>query len=452
MNSVPHDPALPALAELFPSAGVPLFVAQMAQEVGGSFVEPETAVVSYVRYRPTRDCDILWSFPRRPGHPLLVSGKLSREGLGSRTARPLFRQSAEMVRAAMGGQACPYTYLPDRRLLLQVFPLDIRLPGLALAASTTWVRDSFCRSLGLARDELNIADSVPVQYKPWRRCVMRYVAEVQGCQVRYFGKLFRDERGAPMVERLLALRAQLVASGAPWDIAVPVMYVPEACMLVLAAVEESEELSPLLRKSVRDGDVRRTLREQIAKAAEGLFIFQRMVVEGLPCLGPREVLRGFEKELDGVVHVAPALGRSMRALLRTLELTASRLPPERMVLSHGAFRHNQFLRRGDTLIALDLDALCLSGMSADIGEFLAYLDLTALRRPQLRPVTPDCEEVFLSAVLKHPHMDLRWVAWYRTASQIKWSQRALLSLDPRWPELTESLMRVAQQTLAELAA
>ena len=222
-------------------------------------------------------------------------------------------------------------------------------------------------------------------------------------------------------------------------------------MLVLAAVEASEELSGFLRRAVNDSGARETLRTETARVAAGLSAFQRMTVQGLDCVGPHDVLREQEEDLDGLNQVAPALAKSMQVLLRRLESAATKLPAEEMVLCHGAFRYNQFLRRGDTLIALDLDALCLSGASADAGEFLAYLDLTALRRPRLCPAIPVCEEVFLAAVLQ-PRRDPRWLAWYRAASHVKWAQRSLLSLRLRWPEITEGLLRAAERTLQELPA
>ncbi|PYV08755.1 MAG: hypothetical protein DMG07_24875 [Acidobacteria bacterium] len=447
--SVPADPALPSLQELFPVSGAPGFVARMVQEVADRPVTPESAELCHVRYRPTRNCVVLWSFSNPSGVPFLVSG-LSGDGTGG-TARASFERSAEMVRAALGGK-CPYQYVPERRLLLQVFPLDTRLPGLALAASETRIREPFCRSLGLDCEHVRITDLVPVNYKPWRRCVLRYGVEIRGRPVQYFGKVFRDDRGEPMAARLRAVRDQLLASGSSWDLAAPASYVPEARMLVLEGVEHSEELSAFLRQAVYDPQARETLEDEIARIAEGLRAFQSIAVEGLPCVGPQDVLSDHEAELDGLLHVAPALAESMRVRLRTLEVTASRLPAEEMVLGHGAFRYNQFLRSGEKLIILDLDALRLAGAGADAGEFLAYLDLAALRGSRLRPILPTCEEVFLSHLSERGRADPRWVAWYRAAAHVKWAQRTFFSLRPEWPDLTRGLLQAADQMLGGLPA
>jgi len=445
--AVPVDPALPALPGLLPADHVPAAVAQLAAEAHGAGVDTEAAGISYVRYRPTRGCDVLWSFPRTSGLPLWVGAKMSVDA-GRLVALPAFRQSAQAVREAFGGTVPAYRLLPDEQLLLQVFPLDARLAGLALASDPRLLQERFQHGLGVADDEVRITDVLPLHYKPWRRCVLRYTVNVRGRPLRYFGKVFRDHRGAPMVERMRTVRAQLLAARVGWDVAVPVTYIPDACMLVLAELEESEELSPLLRKAVRDGQARDTLRAQLERVAEGLFIFQQIIVEGLPWVGPRAVLSQYESEFDGIRQVAPALAASIEVQLRLLEAAALRLPPEEMVLCHGAFRYNQFLRRGDTLIALDFDALQKSGIAADAGEFLAYFDLVALRRPHLQPIIEECGEIFVAAVLRHSRLDRRWLAWHRAASLVKWTHRTFLSLDARWPELTDGLLRLAQEALS----
>jgi hypothetical protein len=449
MNSIPLDPALPALQELFPPRGAPPCVAEWAQEVIGAPVSPESACLRYVHYRPTRDCVALWSFPRPLGEPLLVSGLLG-DRASSGSAYPSFRQSAEVLRNALGPNVRACKYFPDRQLLLQVFPLDIRLPGLALAASATWVRGPFCQFLGLSGEQVRIVESIPVRYKPWRRCTLRYVVELQGRRVRFFGKVFHDDRGEPMVARLRALGAQLHAAGAAWDIAAPVTYVSQAGMLVLAALEDGEEVVSSMEKAVHDVQARRTLQEQVARMADGLLTFQTMVVEGLPFVGPEDVLGEHEKKTEELLQVAPTLAESIRSRLVVLATAARRLPAEEMVLSHGAFRLSHILCREEDLFVLDYDGLRVSGASADAGEFLGQADLTALKGPDMGSVVSDCQDVFLACLRKYRRIDPRWLAWHRAASHLKWALHQFVKLKPRWPEVTAGLLRVADDTLAEL--
>ena len=450
MHDVPVDPALPALRDLLSPEGAPDLAAELAERCGAR-VHAEAARVSYVRYRPTRGCDVLWTFPAANGQPVWVAGKMAADAARF-TASSSFQRSAEKVKEARGIESAPYVLLADRRLLLQIFPLDARLPGLALAADSRWSGEAVRQRLALSEDEWRLTEVVPLHYKPGRRCVLRYAVDRRGRPARYFGKVFRDDRGAPMVERLRAVRSQLLASHAHWDVAVPAAYVPEASMLVLEGLEACDELSPLVRKSVSDPKARETLRAYIVGAAEGLRAFQKLAVEGLESVGPRDVLSQYDAEFEGIRHVAPSLADAIRVQLQALDEAALRLPREDLVVGHGAFRYNQFLVREDTLIVLDLDALRMAGRGADAGEFLAYFDLVALRRPHLRPAVRECQQVFLGAILQHPHVDPRWLAWHRAASLVKWTHRTFLSLDTRWPELTERLLRLAEHALGDSPA
>ena len=80
--------------------------------------------------------------------------------------------------------------------------------------------------------------------------------------------------------------------------------------------------------------------------------------------------------------------------------------------THGAFRHDQFIVAGDRLVAMDLDTICAAGASADAGNFLGYLDVTAVRRRHLRPIVKECAAVFRDAARDQPFINREWLAWY----------------------------------------
>src|SRR5262245_31375604 len=102
LPDIPDDSAIPALKELFPPSGAPGFVVRMAQEVADTQLNGEAVEISYIRYRPTRNCVALWSFPTGSGQPLLISA-LADDRIESLIARPSFQRSTEMVGAALGG-------------------------------------------------------------------------------------------------------------------------------------------------------------------------------------------------------------------------------------------------------------------------------------------------------------------------------------------------------------
>ncbi len=442
MRVVPNDPALPALPDVVPSDGSPAFVAEMARVALGLELGLGQCRLAHVRYRPTKNCDALWSVPDRSGRALLISARLFHDDRGARIAAgEPFRELAERARRSMDGVARSYAYLPDRRLLLQLFPLDGRLPGLLPAVSEDWVSRACSPLLGVS--EAARVDVAPWSYRPGHRCVLRYSFDSGAGRVRFFAKAFRDDRGLAMVARLRAVKEHLRAAGAPWDIVEPAAYLQDARLLVLPAVD-GVKMATLMRSALADQPTRRRLLTQMARAAEGLGAFQDAALAGLAHLSPRDLLALLRRKSARIDAAAPGLARSVERQLRSLEHELDRLPPERVVLTHGAFRSSQLLLAPDGLIVLDLDTLCFSGASADAGNFLANLDRSGLWQPEFCSLLEECRDAFAKAALASARAHPAWLSWYRSASLVKLAIRSFVGLSYRWPEHTQELLRLAE--------
>jgi hypothetical protein len=268
----------------------------------------------------------------------------------------------------------------------------------------------------------------------------------------YFVKLFRDGRGAQLVDWHRAVHQTLVATDAPWTVPNARAYLPDAQMLVFDAVDDATKVRKLLRPSLKDEQSMTTLLRHVAAAAQGLAAFQGCRLNALPSETPAEIVAAFRRAAAGIDAVAPRLARIAANALDLLDDTAHRLPPEPLVPAHGAFRHDQLLETGGRLVVLDLDTICLSGASADAGNFLGYLDLTAHRRPRLQPVIDDCANTFGETLLAMGFASPQWTSWYRAAAHVKKSLRSFFSLQPQWPETTARMIALAQSTLRETAA
>jgi hypothetical protein len=436
-RAVPLDPHLPGLANLIPDAGAPQLVADALRDWRGIEVDPACGSVAYVGYRPTLSCTVLWSFAQASGETLLVAGRRIRNDRGARVA-------ARCV-ADASGRAPPCVYLPAHGLLLEAFPSDAKLPALARAASPGWIEEKLAPALGLSAGELRLAE--PVSYRPWQRCVLRYRAGSTAAERHYFGKLFHDRQGERMVRGLQELGARLRSENAPWEVPSPVAYLPGERMLVTREMAEGRKLNRLLRPARKDPAARELLLGHMARAGEGLRFLQRSVDPRLPTLTPRDLLDDFRRTTARVGRVEPELAKRLGDALTALEQAAAGLSEERLVPSHGAFRIDQLLPCGENLGVLDLDTLCLSGESADAGNFLAYLDAFAARRPRLEGVLTECRSTFEDACGAPSR---RWLAWYRAASLVKVGFRAFLRLAPGWPATSEELFRRAHHLLAQV--
>jgi hypothetical protein len=445
MRVIPKDPKLEALPALLSAARMGNFVRAAATNGECRDLDADRGELTFVRYRPTRDCVAMWSFPTARGKRISITAKLFADGAGASVAA---RSSVRRVLAAMPtadtGLSWTSRYLADPGLLLSVFPLDFRLPGLPLAGSAAWVRDNVLPAVGMAAADVLRVDVTPVAYRPWRRAVFRYEIEGRDGRRRYFAKVFRDDRGAPMLGRLTMIEAQLYAAGGAWAISAPVAYLADAHTLIMPAIEDAVKATRLMGEARKKTHTRARLLRHVAAAADGLRAFQRTELAGLTVVTPQDILQQFRGDVDSVRRVAPVLATSLARQLDRLEAGASRLVPEPMVPTHGAFRPGQLLLCPDRLVVFDLDTLCASGASADAGNFLAYLDHSALRRPRLRSLVDDCRGEFVEA-LSRSASDSGWLSWYRAASLIKLALRSFFSLAPEWPEATHGLVCGAER-------
>jgi hypothetical protein len=384
---------------------------------------------------------------------VLVSGTVfqDRKGAGV-VSSAAFQLLAEQA-ATIGGVRGPcYAYSAEHQLLLQVFPLDSELPGLVRAADEFWVRKAFAEALGVPRESVRVMEASFLAYKPSRRCMFGYEIEGAGVARRYFAKVLHGGRGEQLLAWLKVLRERLHIQGAPWDTPAPSAYLEEAQMLVLEALDGAVDGRTLeAQAATGNAEARRALHELVAAAAHGLPTFQRTIIPELTLETPSKVLGDLAKNvcfLPGLQRAAPSMAGTLISLVRRLEDTAIRLTPEPAGLGHGSFRHTHFMLHRDRHVLVDLDGLCLCGVSADAGKFLACLDRSGLRRPQSRAILKECEEIFLSGLRNHPTLSLDWLTWYRAVTLVTWAMRSFSSLSFRWLQVSEELVHLSDHLLS----
>jgi hypothetical protein len=409
--------------------------------------DARSAELRFLRYRPAKRCVFLWAFHRTTGPAALVSGTVLRAGEGEEIiGDDRYQELAEKTAARLGAPA--YRFVPERRLLLQVFPLDAELPELLPAASPDWISENLTTALDQAPGVVHVRSVEPVNFKPWRRCALRYDVEVAGRVRHYFAKVLPAGRAQALLPRLRALAERLASEGALWDVPEALFCLAGAGALVFEAIEGTATKA-LLARTPFDPAAQKTLLRLARSAGLGLGRFQRAVLPGLPVRTPHCLLRDLSDNLQGLEQVAPALAAAVAKLIDRLETKAARLPPEPAVLGHASFRHTHFVLRGKKPVLLDLDGVCLCGPSLDPGNFLAYLDRAALRRPHWAPVLRECGQQFSDGLAHLSGLSVEWLAWHRAAAQVKGALRSFSSLSSRGSETTHGLIALAERILSQ---
>ncbi len=450
-RSVPHDPALPVLGEIFASEGLPSVIAGALTTMIGSDLVPEAFDVRYVRYRPGKSCVVLWARDSGPGDKLMVSARLFHDDRAERliskeVSQAAIQRATELTR----GEGVPYRYFPEQRLLVQLFPLDLQLPHLVLAGDPSWLAGRL--SANGTRQGPNSITAVPESYKPWRRCVYRYAIDSGVQQTSYYAKVFRDDRGADLLRWHGLASETLAAADAPWSIPTATRYLPDARMLLFEALEGTTKVRRMLRPALKDHQAKAGLLLHMVAAAQGLAAFQQTQIDDLPSAAPEKLIEEFRRDGEGIGATAPELASRLLQMLDQLQAAVVALPPEQLVPAHGAFRHDQLLATEGGLVVLDLDTVCRSGASADAGNFLGYLDLTGIRRPRLQSIVVDCARMFEEAYCSSGTTSPAWVAWYRAIAHVKKALRAFFTLETNWPVTAEQLFLLADDTLLQARA
>ena len=320
----------------------------------------------YVRFQPGRRLLVLYDRGGELAHLTVLKPR--------RTERLW-----ERVRGLPGAQR-----VPELGGVLQRFPLDVGLPGLAVAAR----------------------DGELVRYKPGRRAVLRYPGA--------YGKLRADEAGATHV----AVARALIAAGVRTP--EPLEYRAELGMALY------EEVPGTRLATLRGGGLEEWMEPVAATLAQ---------LHATPVTALREHSMEAElADLHAAAATAAALGAAAHDLADELARRLSALPPLPATTIHGSFHDDQVLVDPHGITLLDLDSAACGDPRLDVGHFAAYL--TAAGEEAAR-------ERFLHACGAGPE-----VLMFEAAALLRWSSLPFRDLEPDWRAAVAQRVDLARQRLA----
>ena len=335
----------------------------------------------------------------RPGRRLVVLYDLDLDGastLGHLTMLPPRRAERLWGRIEAAGLAGQARVVPELGAVVQLFPADVRLPGLAGA---------------IARGPAEL-----VRYKPGRRAVLRY-----GGERVVYGKLRADGAGALHVELSRRLIQLGISTPAPLD------YLPDLRMTL------HEEQRGTRLAELRGAD----LEAWMEPVATALARLQATAVPGLP---PHSMEREVEDLLDAADTAAALLPHrraEIDSLLGHLVTGLAALRPAARTI-HGSFHHDQVLVGDDGVALLDLDSAAVGDPLLDVGHFASYLSATG---------EMSARERFLDACAAPSSVLL-----YEAAALLRWSSLPFRDLDPDWPSAVERRIDLALERCGAWAA
>jgi aminoglycoside phosphotransferase len=415
-EDLPEDPALPQLRSLMqPERALRLLAPWLVAEG----VDEERCVLRYLRYRPGRDCAVVYELPdwnRRGAWSPLLSVKAFAEAPSRERLERWER------RARKTGVVGPvFGWLAEERVLITPFPVDLRLPGLpGLLAGKD------------LEGALTIGESPPVvaSYKPGRSCLVSF--DAGSPSRRLFARIHRDDRGAQVFAAMSRFHQSEDLAG---RVAEPLAYIPERRLLVQGALAGK----PLTEQL---GDKRRS--EWIESAARALA-----AVHGSPAHGECE--RSAEAELSSL----ESSGRSMLATLPEVfavfesvvaRLADARCPEVAATPIHGDFSAGQVLVDDARAGLIDFERVAVGDPLLDLGSFLARLPGQCEDAGLGAEAAEEAAAVFLSAYedARGEAPNLQAVDWHRRVALLRSAINAVRHLRPGWRRRAGGLAEAAR--------
>lgn len=280
----------------------------------------------------------------------------------------------------------------QRACLVELFPADFEMPGLAPATDPGQVAPFIAGRGGdwSAADARSLRVEV-LRYVPHRRCVLQYEIATAGGPRRLIGKVYAEAgRAAEVGRKLEALRDQLAGiAPAPAPIGVH-----EDWNLALMEWVPGDSMKRLLRGAPSLEDAR----DAVSRAAKALAALHTVRLAGGEVRSLRDEVRHVRKRGARIGLVAPALGARIEALLERLEPLACDLTWEAPSFIHDGFKPAQVLLDGGAVRIIDYDGSGPGDPALDVGKFMAQLRKEAVlgQREDFRSLQASFLEQYVS--------------------------------------------------------
>jgi hypothetical protein len=340
----------------------------------------------------------------------------------------------------------PVSFIDELGMLVQVYPFDRRLPGLAdlVAGPPPELEPMLLASLGPGTwtTEWTVES---VRYHALLRSTLRYSMQAQETESgrveckRFYVKVYRGDEGEDM-RRVLEGRSR---QSAGFTIPALLAYLPELGALVL---EEAQGTS--LRKLISSGDQAEAMLSHVGLA---LAMFHQGDIAGLPSHGLADELALLERSKTFLVSTCPHLQTRIESVFEALKSGLQEVPPGP---THLALRLDPILVDGDRLWLIDLDSLSAADPLLDTAFFLANLASLRIRSKLDDETSRRLARSFADAYFAHTpgawHVRLpaHYAAALLKAARNIYRRKVFRPNSQRWLDTITALLKEAEDSLA----
>ena len=397
----PADPLLPAISAAWDGDAIGAILNRGLRDETVRSCEP-----CYVKYKPERYCRIQYQVElenqdgdilRTPAHVSLYPAK---------RAEKVARRN-DLPQGGVPHSRLHATYIPELAAIVQVFPVDLALPGLSEAISAEAMARRIQQGLGeRAGGSLEGCEVELVRYKAEKRAVLRYA--LRGTRIRaVYGKL-RSDRG----DAISRIAGALARADVPTP--EPLAYLADLNMFL-----QSEGAG------VRLADLRSTAEyaSWMPAVVDALVRLHTAEIADLPRPSDSNEVAELQNAADTVAVLLPHLGVAATSLAHRLTARLSTIQGNRAP-THGSFHDDQVLV-GDAVTLIDLDGVKMANPLSDVGHFLSYLSADG---------ASDAYERFLTSYRSALPGGGDDYLVFEASSLLRWATLPFRELRPDWPQ------------------
>jgi tRNA A-37 threonylcarbamoyl transferase component Bud32 len=292
----------------------------------------------------------------------------------------------------------PFAYVPDLDLLLQVFPHDFRLPGLALlmAGPPPELLPSLLGEFGPGDWRVQRWDATTVQYRADMRAILRLtVAAIdrptaRACERQFFAKVYRDADQARRAYRAQSdLHHRVSAIDTHLVIAKPIVYVDTLRTLVTEAVPGMSLSKIISRGNGSNAAVR--------SAARAVADFHHLDVAA-PLRSVAEEITRLQEAQAVLASARPHLVEEVSAMVETVIAGLESAPSS---LIHGDLKPDHMLLDGDRVALIDFDLIGRADPVMDVAHLLGFLGKPQVRSRARGEGSQDVAQMFVDEYFTH---------------------------------------------------
>ncbi len=275
----------------------------------------------------------------------------------------------------------PVCYIPELRMLVQVFPLDRYLNTLPriLKRPTSELETLLLQEFGVGDWQLRRWETEPTRYRPFLgvtlRCTLTAKNAISGetCSKCFYIKLYRDDHGQQIYDLLRRLQATTAQQDYPFETVRPIGYIAGLRALVLAEAS-GQSLEQIL---INGKNIKKAMK-QTARAMVALH--ESDLLDGKPRTRDSALARA-ERAVSFIQWACPSQGQKALEILKVLK---QRFEVVGARPTHLDFKADHIFIDSDRTIFIDLDSFGIGDPVFDPATLLVRLRAM----PDLLPISP----------------------------------------------------------------